>query len=325
MKKLLNLFLLSILTLSCTSLIGQETEKVFMIDLNINLTKNFSADLVPAVRIFPSSNSQSGFAVPEYSIKNNDIIVAKVDNGKRIPLEINPRKVPLFFSINNSNGNRNVLMYDFSKPGEFMNREGEIVFPDKVVNAGLRGAIEKKLVVAPPPPNKAVTDKNTVFNSKLENPANKNNSDKIFERVSVQNTNFNILCNIISSKNGAKETITFYGFSLGKKGQFQGPFNGAEFMVNGDFDGQLFQVQDRTNTALGRGEAITTAQCLANNLIGILNQCKSGSKPGFCSIVDQDDLNEQLKSAILNACNLKNPDNPAFSSQMFSKDNPFFK
>ncbi len=315
MKKNLKLFAFSFLAL-CSSVLFSQTEKlVFMVDNATDITKGS----IEVVRVFPDPKSTSGFSVPEYKIVNNRVEIPKVDNGKRLMLQVNPRKMPKFVEVEIANGQFNAkeLTFAIDKPGEFINLEGELVYADGKTGKGLRKALILNIFKKPSEGNnKSVTNKNTVANSKLED-ANAT-QDRITESVAIPNTKFAIGFEIKSLKSqSVNSNIEFNFFLVDQFGQF---------VSSGDANFRNFQSQMILNVSnpLGRGEAITIGQCVAKNMADLLVKCKNGSKPAFFGSTDFEKVNQELTPILSDGCPCQNP-RFFVNDIFFTAKNIFFK
>ncbi len=314
MKKNLKLFAFSFLAL-CSSVLFSQTEKlVFMVDNATDITKGS----IEVVRVFPDPKSTSGFSLPEYKIVKNRVEIPNVDNGKRLMLQVDPRRMQKFVEVEIANGQFNAkeLTFAIDKPGEFINLEGELIYADGKKAPGLRKALISNIFRKPIENNKSVTNKNTVANSKLED-ANAT-QDRISESIAIPNTKFGIGFQVQSlDGQQSKKVVEFNFFLVDQFGQF---------VSSGDANFRNFQSQMILNVSnpLGRGEAITIGQCVAKNMADLLVKCKNGSKPAFFGSTDFEKVNQELTPILSDGCPCQNP-RFFVNDIFFTAKNIFFK
>lgn len=295
------------LFLNSFSIFSQTEKAVFMVDARIDRTKPLFS--FQGIRVFPDPKTPKGFVTPEYTIKNNRIEISQ-DRKKRVILQIDLRKKALFFTGESNNGTAltGEVIFDPNNPGEFMDLEGETIIPS---NVSLPLSFNFPNPVNNTQQNKAVIDKNTVANSTLDDVNTA--KDRITESVAIQNSKFGIGIEIISFNfDNISAFIIDYNFELNDN------FGKRAFDNQGKFNNFKITIRQSASRPVGRGEAITNAQCVAKNIINMLIQCKSGSKPSFFGSSDLNELREVLTPILSAGCDIK----PSFSLIAFgSNDN----
>lgn len=309
MKKNLNVFLILLFLLSSTYLIGQETLPVFFIDNQIKLdltTVGADGRGFIAQQVFPSKGP-SGIEVLPYSIANNQM---KRITGKRFSLQVNPKKPHVFYKMFSVDGGtsfiKEEIFFDPTNNGKFMDREGSVIIPDSRPVTGGQDVLRAPLRQATG--NAAVTDENTVANSKQKPVESNKVRNTIAVRTPINNVPFTIFANVETFEDPGN-IRALYKFSLVKKGNFSGDqINGFEIDDNPVFINVQI-IDAKLPRLLGRGEAITNMQTVSNNIISILKECKANPNQALSKfgLENNGTPNEALLQALISGSSFNDP------------------
>lgn len=106
-------------------------KEVYVLDNRIDLSKVASLNTAVRflIRVVPKSGVPSGLATPTYSFDpaRNEIPQNSISKTNTTLLEINPRKMPRFFTQDLKE-----IFFDVNTPGQFMDREGELIEPSGI-------------------------------------------------------------------------------------------------------------------------------------------------------------------------------------------------